>query len=82
MFFLLPKVHHPSIFVQYVPCNAVEISLMTNPITPISAIPRKQIFIESQSSLRPGFVAKRNNLRAEERNDLNPILYSLAHFQQ
>jgi len=48
----------------------VAMSFMMKPITPMSAVPRKQIFIESQSSLLPGFVARRSNLLAEERNDL------------
>jgi hypothetical protein len=30
---------------------------MTNPISPIAPMPRKHIFIDSQSSLFPGFIA-------------------------
>jgi hypothetical protein len=46
---------------------------------PISAVPSMQIFIESQSSLRPGLVAKCSNLLADEMKDLTAcaIVYSL-----
>jgi hypothetical protein len=59
----------------------VETSLTIKPIKPISAMPRKQIFIESQSSLLPGFVANLSSLFEAERNDLNPMVY-LSKTQQ
>jgi len=58
----------------------VAMSFMMKPIIPTNAVPRKQIFIESQSSLLPGFVARCSNLLAEARNDLILLmLYSLAN---
>jgi hypothetical protein len=35
---------------------------MINPIKPIAPMPRKHIFIDSQSSLAPGFTASFNVL--------------------
>jgi hypothetical protein len=40
-------------------------SLIMKPIPPIATVPRKQIFIESQSSVLPGFVASFSNLDAD-----------------
>jgi hypothetical protein len=52
---------------------------MMKPTMPISAVPSMQIFIESQSSLRPGLVARCNSLLADEMKDLTAcaIVYSL-----
>jgi len=47
-------------------------SLMTKPIIPIAAVPSAHIFIESQSSVLPGFVASLNNLEHDFRNDISP----------
>lgn len=54
-----------------------------NPTTPITMIPRKQIFTENQSSLMPGFLASLTNLEHDLRNDINPklsdfLLYTLV----
>jgi len=43
-------------------CRTEDTSLMMNPIKPIAPMPRKQIFIDSQSSLVPGFTASFNVL--------------------
>jgi hypothetical protein len=42
------------------------------PIPPIAMVPRKHIFIESQSSVLPGLVASFSNLDADVKNDLSP----------
>jgi len=42
------------------------------PIPPMAMVPRKHIFIESQSSVLPGFVASFSNLDAEIKNDRSP----------
>jgi len=42
------------------------------PIPPITMVPRKHIFIESQSSVLPGLVASFSNLDAAVKNDLSP----------
>ena len=42
------------------------------PIPPIAAVPRKQIFIESHSSVLPGFVANFSNLDADWKNVFSP----------
>jgi len=47
-------------------------SLTMKPTPPIAAVPSRHIFIESQSSLLPGFVASLNNLEHDLRNDLGP----------
>jgi hypothetical protein len=47
------------------PGNAVDISWIMKPIPPIASTPRKHIFIESQSSVLPGFVASFSNLDAD-----------------
>lgn len=47
-------------------------NLMTKPITPMTRIPSRQILIDSQSSLLPGFLASLSNLLHDLRNDLNP----------
>jgi len=43
----------------------VKIILIRKPIPPIAIIPRKDIFIDSQSSVLPGFVASFSNLDAD-----------------
>ena len=45
---------------------------MMKPTPPIAIVPRRHIFIESQSSVLPGFVASLYNLEADLRNDLSP----------
>jgi hypothetical protein len=57
------------------PVNAKAMSLMMKPITPIATVPSRHIFIESQSSLLPGFVASFNNLEADWKNDLIPKVH-------
>jgi hypothetical protein len=47
---------------------------MINPIPPTAAIPRKQIFMESQSSLLSGFLESFSNLELDLRNDLSPMV--------
>jgi hypothetical protein len=47
------------------PGNTLPMSWITKPIPPIAIVPRKQIFIESQSSVLPGFVASFSNLDAD-----------------
>jgi len=51
-----------------------DISLIMNPIKPIKKTPKKQILIESQSSLRPGFFESLNSLEHDLRNDEKPKL--------
>jgi len=50
-------------------------SLMMKPTPPIAAVPRRHIFIESQSSLLPGFVASLSSLELDLRNDLSPMVF-------
>jgi hypothetical protein len=38
----------------------------------MAMMPKKEIFIESQSSFLPGFVASFSNLDADAKNDLSP----------
>ena len=38
----------------------------------MAIVPKKHIFIESQSSVLPGFVASFSNLDADVKNDLSP----------
>jgi len=47
-------------------------SLIKKPNAPTTATPSKQIFIESQSSVLPGFLASLSNLEADLRKDPNP----------
>jgi hypothetical protein len=47
-------------------------SWIRKPIPPITMMPKKHIFIESQSSVLPGFVASFSNLDADAKNDFNP----------
>jgi hypothetical protein len=47
-------------------------SWIMKPIPPIAMVPRKHIFIESQSSVLPGLVASFSNLDADVKNDLSP----------
>jgi len=42
------------------------------PMTPIAAMPKRQIFTESHSSSLPGFLASFSSLAAELKNDLTP----------
>jgi len=49
-----------------------DMSFIKNPSTPITKTPSRQIFMESQSSLLPGFLASLSNLVHDLRNDLNP----------
>jgi len=53
----------------------LDTSLMINPIIPIAPMPRMHIFIDSQSSLLPGFVASFSVFAHCARNDLNPIVH-------
>jgi hypothetical protein len=41
----------------------------------MASMPKKQIFIESHSSLLPGFVASFSNLDADLKNDLSPKVH-------
>jgi hypothetical protein len=43
----------------------VKTILIKKPIPPMARIPIKQIFIDSHSSVRPGFVASFSNLDAD-----------------
>ena len=52
--------------------SAEDMSLIKKPIPPMAMVPKKQIFIESQSSVLPGFVASFSNLDADIKNDLSP----------
>jgi hypothetical protein len=54
------------------PVNAKDMSFMMKPTPPIAIVPSRHIFIESQSSVLPGFVASFNNLEADLKNDLSP----------
>jgi len=47
------------------PGNAEDMSLIMKPIPPMAMMPKKHIFIESQSSVLPGFVASFSNLDAD-----------------
>jgi len=47
-------------------------NLMIKPITPMTRIPSRQILIDNQSSLLPGFLASFNNREHDLRKDLNP----------
>jgi hypothetical protein len=47
--------------------------LMMKPMTPTAPKPMKHIFIDSQSSLFPGFTASFNVLAHCDRNDLKPM---------
>lgn len=47
------------------PGSPVKIILIKKPIPPMAKIPIKQIFIDSHSSVRPGFVASFSNLDAD-----------------
>jgi len=51
---------------------AKDMSLMMKPTPPIAMVPSRHIFIESQSSLLPGFVESLSNLEHDLRNDLTP----------
>ena len=42
------------------------------PIPPMTIVPKKQIFIESHSSVLPGFVASFSNRDTDVKNDLSP----------
>jgi hypothetical protein len=42
------------------------------PIPPIAIMPRTHIFIDSHSSVLPGFVASFSNLDDDCKNDLSP----------
>lgn len=50
-----------------------------NPIPPITIMPRKQIFIDSHSSVLPGFVASFSNRDADVKNDFSPKV--VRHFR-
>jgi len=52
----------------------MDIRRTMNPTKPIATVPRKQIFMESQSSLLPGFVASFSNLEHDLRNDISPMV--------
>ena len=54
------------------PGNAEDMSLIKKPIPPMARVPKKQTFIESQSSVLPGFVASFSNLDADWKNDRSP----------
>jgi hypothetical protein len=47
------------------PETPVKTILIRKPIPPIAIIPRKQILIDSHSSVLPGFVASFSNLDAD-----------------
>jgi len=47
------------------PCNTTLTSLIKKPIPPIAIVPKKQIFIDSQSSVLPGFLANFSSLDAD-----------------
>jgi len=42
------------------------------PIPPMAITPRKHIFIDSHSSVLPGFLASFSNLDADSKNDFSP----------
>ena len=52
-------------------------NFIMNPTAPITRVPSKQILIESQSSLLPGFSASLSNLAHDLKKDLNPKLLAL-----
>jgi hypothetical protein len=52
--------------------KTVPMSLIMKPIPPMATVPKKHIFIESQSSVLPGFVASFSNLDADIKNDFSP----------
>jgi hypothetical protein len=53
---------------------------MINPITPIAAVPSKQILIESHSSSLPGLIASLKVLPHWLMNDLRPKTYHALEF--
>jgi hypothetical protein len=60
-------------------CSTTDNNLIMNPISPTAPIPKKQIFIDSQSSLFPGFTASFSVLAHWDRNDLKPIVFNTSH---
>jgi len=54
---------------------------MTNPMSPITPIPRKDIFIESHSSSLSGFEASFRVLAACDSHERIPILTAHTRFQ-
>jgi len=49
-----------------------ETNLIMKPMTPMTPMPKTQIFIDSQSSLLPGFLESFSNLALEDRKSLKP----------
>jgi hypothetical protein len=48
---------------------------MTKPTSPMAPMPKKHIFIDSHSSLFPGFTESFSVLAHPDRNDLKPMVH-------
>ena len=55
-------------------------NLITKPTNPMTPMPSKLIFMDSQSSVRPGFTANFNVLATCDNHDLKPIFTDTHNF--